>query len=495
MATDSSQTDRAKTGIAGLDEILSGGLPRDRIYLVQGDPGAGKTTLALQFLLNGARAGEHCLYITLSETRAELEATARSHGWTLDGISIFELSALEQAATLERENTLFESSEFELQETTRRLLERIDRDTPQRAVIDSLSELRLLAQSSLRYRRQLLGLKQHFSGRQCTALFLDDQGVDAHEPQLLTLAHGVLRLEHSSPAYGDARRRLNVVKLRGVKYSGGYHDFSIETGGLAVFPRLRTTQSPTRSVEPPLSTGILALDQLLGGGLSRGSSTLVMGPAGAGKSTLATQIATAAAARGEASAIFTFDETVTTLQERAGALGLPLDEPAHAGLVRVQQIDPAEMGPGEFAQLACGTVERGARLVIIDSLNGYLTAMTDEKFLVAQLHELLSVFASRGVNSLLILGQHGLIGQMQTPVDVSYLADTVLLLRYFEAAGRVRKAISVVKKRCGAHEDTIRELSIGPGGIQVGEPLTRFTGILTGVPRFRGTAGDLHEEN
>ena len=349
-----------------------------------------------------------------------------------------------------------------------------------------------MAQSSLRYRRQLLGLKQHFSGRQCTALFLNDQGTDAREPQLLTLAHGVLRLEHAAPMYGDARRRLNVVKLRGVKYSGGYHDFSIETGGLAVFPRLRASTVASRSVEAPLSTGMASLDQLLGGGLDRGTSTLVMGPAGSGKSTLATQLATAAAARGEASAIFTFDETVATLLERAAALGLPLDEPARAGHVRVQQIDPAEMGPGEFARLAFGTVERGARLVIIDSLNGYLTAMTDEKFLVAQLHELLSVFASRGVNTLLLMGQHGLLGQVQTPVDVSYLADTVLLLRYFEAAGRVRKAISVVKKRSSAHEDTIRELSIGPGGIHLGAPLTSFTGILTGVPQFVGAAGDLH---
>jgi circadian clock protein KaiC len=480
------------TGVAGLDQVLSGGLPRDRIYLVQGDPGAGKTTLALQFLLTGARAGERCLYITLSETRAELEATARSHGWTLDGISIFELSALEQAATLERENTLFEASEFELQETTQRLLERIDGDVPQRAVIDSLSELRLLAQSSLRYRRQLLGLKQHFSGRQCTALFLDDQGVDAREPQLLTLAHGVLRLEHSSPTYGDARRRVSVVKLRGVKYSGGYHDFAIQTGGLAVFPRLRTSQPAPSLVEAPLSTGVAALDLLLGGGLARGTSTLVMGPAGSGKSTIATQLAAAAAARGEGSSIFTFDETRATLFERASALGLPLDEPEAAGLVHVQQIDPAEMGPGEFAQTALGTVDRGARLVVIDSLNGYLTAMTDEKFLVAQLHGLLSVFASRGVNTLLVMGQHGLLGDMQTPADVSYLADTVLLLRYFEAAGRVRKAISVVKKRSSAHEDAIRELSIGPGGVQVGAPLTSFTGILTGVPHFLGTADDLH---
>ncbi|HTV22109.1 MAG TPA: ATPase domain-containing protein, partial [Polyangiaceae bacterium] len=454
--TSPSEPERAQTGIAGLDEILGGGLPRDRIYLVQGEPGAGKTTLAMQFLAAGARAGERCLLVTLGETRDELEATARSHGWALDGFDIFEMSALEQAATVERENALFESSEFELQETTRLILERVAELAPQRVVIDSLSELRLLAQSSLRYRRQLLGFKQHLSGVRCTALFLDDQVADAREHQLLTLAHGVLRLEHFAPAYGEDRRRLRVVKLRGVKYCGGHHDFAIQTGGLAVFPRLRASTHRRAFETPPLSSGVLGLDRLLGGGIDRGTSTLLTGPAGAGKSIIATQFALAAAERGESAAIFAFDEGAATFFERSRRLGLDIDRHVTSGSIRVQQIDPAEMSPGEFGRTAFAAVQHGARLIVIDSLNGYLTAMTDEKFLVAQLHELLSVFSEHGVSSLLIMGQFGMLGHMQTPVDVSYLSDTVLMLRYFEAAGRIRKAISVVKHRSGSHEDTIR---------------------------------------
>lgn len=480
------EPDRAETGVTGLDEVLGGGLPRDRIYVIQGDPGAGKTTLALQFLAEGTRAGERCLLVTLGETHAELEATARSHGWTLDGIEIFEMSALEQAATVERENALFESSEFELQETTRQILERVARSAPQRMVLDSLSELRLLAQSSLRYRRQLLGLKQHFSGAECTALFLDDQAASGGEPQLLTLAHGVIRLEHFAPAYGEDRRRLRVVKLRGVKYCGGHHDFSIHTGGLVVFPRLRASAHPRAFDAPPLSSGVAGLDRLLGGGVDRGTSTLLTGPAGTGKSIIATQFALAAAERGEPATVFVFDEGAATFFERARRLGLDLDRHVSSGLIRVEQVDPAQMSPGEFARAAFAAVERGARLVVIDSLNGYLTAMTDERCLVAQLHELLGVFAARGVSSVLVMGQFGLLGQMETPVDVSYLSDSVLLLRYFEAGGRIRKAISAIKRRSGSHEDVIRELSVRRGGVHVGEPLISFSGVLSGVPRFHG---------
>ena len=482
-----SEPDRSETGIAGLDEILGGGLPRDRIYLVQGDPGAGKTTLAMQFLASGVRAGERCLLVTLSETRVELEATARSHGWSLDGIEVFEMSALEQAATVERENALFESSEFELQETTRLILERVAQIAPQRVVLDSLSELRLLAQSSLRYRRQLPGLKQYFSGVQCTALFLDDQVANGRDSQLLTLAHGVLRLEHFAPAYGEDRRRLRVVKLRGVKYCGGYHDFAIGTGGLAVFPRLRASTHERSFDGPPLSSGVAGLVRLLGGGIDRGTSTLLIGPAGAGKSIIATQFAMTAAEGGESATIFAFDEGAATFFERTRGLGFDIDKHVSSGKIRLQQLDPAQMSPGEFARTAFAAVERGARLIVIDSLNGYLTAMTDEKFLVAQLHELLSVFAARGVSSILIMSQFGLLGHMETPVDVSYLSDTVLLLRYFEAAGRIRKAISVVKRRSGKHEDTIRELRVERGGVQVGEPLTSFSGVLSGVPHFHGS--------
>jgi circadian clock protein KaiC len=482
---------RIKTGITGLDQVLGGGLPRDRIYVVQGDPGSGKTTLALQFLLEGARAGERSMLVTLGETRAEVAATAGTHGWSLDGVRIFEMSALDQAETLEREATLLESSEFELQETTRRLLDEIGRAAPQRVVIDSVSELALLAQSPLRYRRQILALKQHFAGERCTALFLDDRSGERDDPQLMTLAHGVLKLEHIAPSYGEDRRRLRVIKMRGVGYSGGYHDFAIRRGGLRVFPRLQPAQHPRAFPGPPHSSGVNRLDELLGGGLDRGTATLLTGPAGAGKSIIATQFALAAAARGEASATFAFDEGAVTYFERARGLGFSLDEHVRSGTIELHPIDSAQMGPGEFASLTFGAVQRGVKLIVIDSLNGYLNAMADGSVLTAQLHHLFQAFAERGVSTLLVMSQYGLLGSMHSPVDVSYLSDTVLLLRYFEAAGRIRKAISVVKRRGGAHEDTIRELSIGKGGIRMGEPLTNFTGVLTGVPRFIGELDSL----
>lgn len=486
--------DRAQTGIAGLDEVLVGGLPRNRIYLVQGDPGVGKTTLALQFLLTGVERGERCLYITLSETLPEIEASALSHGWSLENITIVELSALEQTAVLEQENTLFESSEVELQETTRKLLDYIERLEPRRVVIDSLSELRLMAQGSLRYRRQILGLKQHFSGKSCTVLFLDDRTSDPTDLQLQSLAHGVLQLEQVTPIYGEDRRRLRVAKLRGLRFRSGYHDFAIRTGGVEVFPRLGNFGPSVDFERSPVSSGVQELDHLLAGGLDRGTSTLLAGPAGVGKSVIATQFAMAAAKRGDRAAIFAFDELARTLFERSRALGMPIDDYVSSKRLHVQQIDPAEMGPGEFAQLTRGMVDAGVRLLIIDSLNGYLKAMPDEALLTVQLHELLGYFAHRGVTTLLILGQAGLFGAMQSPVDVSYLADTVLLLRYFEASGRIRKAISVVKKRSGPHEDTIRELTIGQGGVRVGEPLTKFSGVLSGVPRFFGSETSLSEK-
>jgi circadian clock protein KaiC len=489
----SARDERAKTGVPGLDEVLGGGLPRDRVYLIHGDPGAGKTTLGLQFLMTGRAAGERCLYVSLSETRVELEATARSHGVSLEGIGIYELTALDQSTALERENTLFESSEVELQETTRQLLEHIDQFKPQRIVVDSLSELRLLAQSSLRYRRQILGLKQHLTDKHCTLLFLDDRGAEPGDAQLQTLAHGVLQLEHSAPSYGEDRRRLRVMKLRGVKYCGGYHDFAIRHGGIRVFPRLIVSAHPTSMLKPAASSGVPQIDQLLAGGLDRGTSTLITGPAGCGKSVLATQFALAAAARGEKAAVFAFEEGTATFFERCRGLGMPVDSYVESGLLHVQQIDPAEMGPGEFARLAYDVIADGARLVIIDSLNGYLNAMTEAQYLAVQLHELLAVFAQRGVTTILIMAQYGLLGNMRVPVDVSYLSDTVLLLRYFEVGGRIRKAISVVKKRCGPHEDTIRELSISPQGLLVGEPLTQFSGVLTGVPRFFGNSEKLSE--
>jgi len=483
----------AETGIAGLDDVLAGGFPRGHIYLVQGNPGVGKTTLAIEFLLTGAAAGERCLYITLSETQAEIKAVAASHGWSLAGVTLIELTALEQTLALEHENTLFESSEVELQETTRSLIDHIEQHDPQRVVIDSLSELRLMAQNSLRYRRQILGLKQYFSGRHCTVLFLDDCTSAPSDLQLQSLAHGVVQLEQNAALYGEDRRRLRVVKLRGLCYRGGYHDYVIRRGGVAVFPRLVAAEHHSEFKRVPLSSGVVELDRLLGGGIDRGTSALVIGPAGAGKSVIATEFAIAAAERGESSAIFVFDEVAPTWLMRARTLGMRVDEPMKSGRLRVQQIDPTMMSPGQFAQTVRQRVDEGASLIVIDSLNGYLNAMPEERLLTSQLHELLSFLSQRGVTTLLIMAQYGLLGNMQSPIDVSYLSDTVLLLRYFEAAGRIRKAISVVKKRSGRHEDTIRELSLGEGGILVGEPLTAFSGVLSGIPRFEGKAALLSE--
>jgi circadian clock protein KaiC len=484
------------TGIEGFDTILHGGLTPDRMYLVEGDPGSGKTTLALKFLLEGVGRGEPVLYVTLSETEVELRAVARSHGWSLDGINILELVASEESLTPDSQLTMFHPSEVELSETTRAVLAEVERKKPARVVFDSLSEMRLLAQSPLRYRRQILALKQFFIGRSCTVLLLDDRTSEATDLQLQSIAHGVVSLEQLAPEYGAERRRLRIVKMRGVRYMGGFHDFNIERGGLRVFPRVVAAGQHQPYARQPVESGVPALDALLGGGLDRGTSTLLIGPAGCGKSTVATQYAVAATLRGERAAIFTFDETLGTLLARSDAVGIPLREQMEAGQVIVQQIDPAELSPGEFAHVVQQAVRpdtgNGARVVVIDSLNGYLNAMPEESFLTIQLHELLTYLAQQGVVSLLVVAQHGLVGSgMVTPIDASYLADTVVMLRYFEAAGRVRKAISVMKKRSGAHEDTIREIQLGSGGISVGEPLDQFQGILTGVPTFIGEARKL----
>jgi circadian clock protein KaiC len=484
---------RASTGIAGLDEILGGGLPRDRVYLIQGDPGVGKTTLALQFLMTGARLGERCLYITLSETLAEVREVADSHGWSLDGVDIVELSALEQSSVLD-DNTLFEPSEVELQETTRKLLGFVERVQPQRVVFDSLSELRLLAQSSLRYRRQILSLKSYFVEKACTVLMLDDRTSQGDDLQLQSLAHGVVMLEQATPIHGEDRRRIRIQKLRGVKFRGGHHDFTICTGGIEVYPRLTVSDHPTSFEAGQLSSGLVELDTLLGGGLDRGTSTLIIGPAGAGKSAISTQYAIAAARRGEHAAIFAFDERIGTLLARSESLGLDLQAQIDSGRMSIRQVEPSELSPGEFAAHVRRAVERDqATVVVIDSLNGYLQAMPDERLLLVHMHELLGYLAHKGVCTILVMAQHGLIGTMQSPTDVSYVADTVLLLRYFEAQGRIRKAISVVKKRSGKHENAIRELVFSPKGVTVGEPLTDFHGVLTGVPRFTGKVGDLDQ--
>lgn len=475
---------RSSIGVPGLDDILQGGLISDRLYLVDGDPGAGKTTLSLQFLRKGAENGEKCLYISLSETKEELIAGAKSHGWSLDGIEIVELIAEEKDLDSDAQVTMYHPSEVELSETTKKVLAAVNRINPSRVVFDSLSEMRLLAQNSLRYRRQILAFKQFFIGRRCTVLLLDDRTSEKQDLQLQSIAHGVISLEQFAPEYGKERRRLRVTKLRGSSFRGGFHDFSIKQGGLEVYPRLLASEHSESFARSRIKSGVTALDTLLGGGPDRGTSTLLVGPAGSGKSTLAVQYAVAAAQRGDHSVIFGFDENATTLEARTEALGIQFKRGRKAGEIRLTQIDPAELSPGEFTSLVRDAVERDhAKVVIIDSLNGYMNAMPEEHFLTAQLHELLSYLGRQGVTTLLVLAQHGIVGStMETPVDTSYLVDSVVLLRYFEYAGEVRKAISVVKKRSGAHEGTIRELFFDGKGVHLGEPLRNFRGILTGTP-------------
>jgi circadian clock protein KaiC len=484
---------RVSTGVAGLDDVLGGGLPANRLYLVQGDPGVGKTTLALQYLLDGARRGERVLYITLSETEEELRSVADSHGWALEGVSLFELSAAEQSLTAGEQNTLFHPSEVELKETTQALLAQIEKVQPTRVVFDSLSEMRLLAQSSLRYRRQILALKQYFAGKQCTVLMLDDRTSEHGDLQVQSVAHGVIDLHQLPTEYGSDRRRLRVMKLRGVRFRGGFHDFSILTGGLAVFPRLVAAEHHTLHTIEQTSTGVKELDALLGGGLPRGSSTLIMGPAGTGKSSVAVQAAVAAAGRGERAAMYIFDERLDTLLARSDGIGIDLRGVMKRGMVSVRQVDPAEQAPGEFAAAVRDSVERdGARVVVIDTLNGYMNAMPEARFLTLQLHELLTYLGQRGVITIMVVAQHGMMGaNMMTPVDTSYLADTVMLLRYFEYGGVIRQAISVIKKRSGTHERTLREFTIRRDGLHVGRPLEDFRGVLTGVPEYKGSGEPL----
>ena len=478
--------ERAATGIRGLDTILCDGLPRDRIYLVEGDPGVGKTTLALQFLLEGRRRGESVLFITLSESEQEIRSIADSHGMSLDGIALFELSALEQQMRLEAQNTVFHPSDVELTETTRAVLDFVGKVKPQRVVFDSLSELRLLAQNPLRYRREVLNLKQYFTGKQATVLLLDDRTSEPGDMQLQSLAHGVISMEQMAPDYGGDRRRLRVSKLRGAQFLSGYHDFKIARGGLEVFPRLVAAEHHEQYERTSVSSGLGPLDAMLGGGLTRGTSTLFIGPAGSGKSAIASLYAVAAARRGERAAIFAFDELRRTTIDRADALGMNMSAEIDAGRIIVQQIDPAEMSPGELAHRARALIEdQGFKFIVIDSLNGYLQAMPAEKYLYIQLHELLTYFGQLGATTVMVMAQAGIVGPTLAPADVSYIADSVLLLRYFENQGRVRKAISCIKKRTGPHEDTIRELKLDQvHGITIGEPLRDFRGVLTSAPDF-----------
>jgi circadian clock protein KaiC len=477
----------AATGVAGLDDILSGGLERGRVFLLEGSPGTGKTTLALSYLRAGAAAGEPVLYVTLSETEGELRDSAASHGWDIEGVEVFELAPPENLLDEKQQQSLLYSSDLELGETTQVIIEAVERTKPKRVVIDSLSEIRLLAQSSLRYRRQVLALKHYFAAHGATVLLLDDLTAEVADKTVHSVAHGVIRLEELAPEYGAERRRCRVVKYRGRRFRGGYHDFTIRTGGLEIYPRLVSSEHKTDFERIPLASGIEGLDALLGGGVERGTSCLILGPAGAGKSVIGLCFALASVRRGERAALFLFDEELELLVQRAKGLGFDLQALIDAGDLLVDQIDAAELSPGEFtAKVRHCVAVSGVRTIIIDSLNGYQAAMPEEHYLLLHMHELLQYLNRQGATTFLSVAQHGLVGDMSSPVDVTYLADTVLLLRYFEATGRVRRAISVIKKRAGAHEKTIREYDIGLGGLQVGPALERFQGVLRGVPSFVG---------
>lgn len=489
---------RISTGVAGLDVILGGGLDENRLYLYEGRPGTGKTTIALQFLLEGASKGERVLYITLSETENELKLVARRHGWSFHNVDVFELIPPETTLDPDRELTVFHPAEMELNETTKLILDRVKELSPKRVVIDSLSELRLLAHSPLRYRRQVLALKHFFTSRQCNVILLDDLTSQQDDLQLHSISHGVVLLEQIAVDYGAERRRLRVVKMRGIRFRGGYHDFTIEKGGLRVFPRLIAAEHRKGFDDEFTLSGSAELDRMLGGGLERGTNALLLGAAGVGKSSLALTYALAAADRGEHAVFYAFDEGRGTLEARARTLGFDLQSRLESGLIRLQQIDPAEMSPGEFAANVQQSVETdGARVIVIDSLNGYLNAMPDERFLILQMHELLSYLGQRGVLTILVLAQHGLVGPLEAPLDLSYLSDAVIMLRYFEANGSVRRAISVVKKRSGMHEHTVREFRLSPRGIELGPATEGFLGVLTGTPVYRAPPPmtSTHERN
>jgi circadian clock protein KaiC len=478
------------SGIAGLDNILGGGLTRDRIYLIEGEPGTGKTTTGLQFLVEGAKRGESVVYITLAETSSELQGVGESHGWNMEGIHIQEVLPSENLLQPEAQYTMFHPSEVEMGTTMQLILTAIEERKPTRVVIDSLSELQLLADTPLRYRRQVLALKQFFASRSCTVMMLDDRTAAGIDLQVRSIAHGVITLEQSVKEYGAERRRVRVVKYRGMAFRGGMHDYDIQYGGLCVYPRLVAAESRVMEKRAQLKSGLVALDALLGGGLEEGTSTLIAGPPGTGKSSLAAQFVAAAAERGQSSAMFLFEEAANNLLNRADGLGMQVRGPYDKGLLTIQQIDPAELSPGEFATAVCRAADQGAKVVVIDSINGYLNAMPDERFLTTHLHELLTYLGQRGVVTILVGVQQGMLGgTMSTTVDASYLADNVLMLRYFEHDGEVKQAVSVFKKRGSLHERTIRQFSMSAEGIHVGEVLRGFRGILTGVPVYLGPTG------
>lgn len=475
-----------------MDDVLGGGLARGRVFLLEGSPGTGKTTVALQFLMAGVREGERCLYITLSETDDELRASATSHGWSLDGIDIFEVVPPESLLDEDQQQSLLYSSDLELGETTKAILDAFERSQPDRVVLDSLSEIRLLAQGSLRYRRQILALKHFFARQNATVLMLDDLTTDSTDKTVHSVAHGVISLQEIARDYGAERRRMRVVKFRGRRYRGGYHDFAIETGGIQVFPRLVSAEHRMDFVRSILPGNPVELNALLGGGVERGSSVLILGPAGTGKSLLAINFVISAIERGERAAMFIFDEELGLLFARAKGMRIDLQAMVDAEKLIVEQIDATELTPGELSERVRRRVEQeGVRTVVIDSLNGYQMSMPEENALILHMHELLQYMNRQGATTFLTVAQHGLVGDMRSPVDVTYLADTVILLRYFEAVGSVRRAISVVKKRTGAHENTIREYRIGADGIRMGEPLVEFQGVLRGVPKLIGAGEGL----
>jgi len=487
-ADSGAELNRIDTGVHGLNDILNGGLPGGQMYLLEGDPGTGKTTLAMQFIIAGVQKGERALYVTLSESKAELEGSAISHGWDVADLPIAEFIPAEASLSPEQQYTVFHPSEVELAGTIQKLTQLIDNVKPKRLVIDSLSELRLLAADTMRYRRQLLALKHFFVGRDTTVLLLDDRTAEGSDMQLQSIAHGVVRLEKMARTYGVTRRRVEIIKLRGSAYREGYHDYTIATGGLQIYPRLIANEHTANFAGERIQSTLPALDEMFGGGISRGSSTLLIGPSGSGKSTLAMAYAYAAATRGDRSIVYAFDEILRTAQDRAKSLGMDVHAEIERGTLAMSQVDPAELSPGEFAwQIRRDVEEKDTRVVVIDSLNGFLMAMPGENDLNLHLHELLAFLNQKGVVTFLIYTQHGLVGSMLTEVDVSYLADTVMLLRYFESEGSIRQVLSIVKQRVGPHERTLREFSMSKEGLVIGEQLSSFQGLLTGVPSITMT--------
>ncbi len=478
---------RISFGISGLDDILHGGLPAGHLYLLEGTPGAGKTTIALRLVLSNSDAGRKALYITLSESKQELLAVAASHGWKLDPVPIFELTPQEDSLRPEHQYSVFNPEDVELDQLTDLISKKVEEVQPSVIVVDSLSELRLLARDSFRYRRQMLALKSFFEERNCTVLLIDNRTSEDRETTVHSIVHGVIGLEVLEREYGSVRRRVRVRKIRGSHFREGFHDYQILTGGVVVHPRLVAAEHRHTPRKDLLSTGLAEMDTMLHGGIMRGTSTLLLGAAGVGKSSMASRVACSAAERGESAAIYLFDESITVFLERSQGLGVQLEQHIKSGRVQLKQLDPAEVPPGEFVNDIRSRVENGTTVVVIDSLNGWQNAMPGELYLQLQMHELLSYLGALGVSTFLILAQQGVMGPMQADIDVSYLADAIILMRYFEAMGEIRKAISVFKKRSGPHEATIREFQLQPGRIIVGEPLRSFHGVLTGVPEFVGS--------